>query len=200
MKARSRWLRGPGAVIVALGLALAAVALPTLAAQSNVSIVGKKFDPPTITIAAGDTVVWTVKEAIGEPHSVTSGGPAKDSGKDFDSGIKLRNVGDTFSFTFTTPGEYDYYCVVHPVEMTGHITVGAAGASGQAPSAGAGASPAPSGAGASGGPSAAPLEAPGEHAPPVNPTDKATAAGILAGAVILLFGSAWVYRRYNPAP
>ena len=30
--------------------------------------------------------------------------------------------GQSWSFTFTTPGKYDYYCVPHPY-MTGHITV-----------------------------------------------------------------------------
>ena len=45
------------------------------------------------------------------------------------SGFKLRDVGQTYEFTFDQAGEYPYYCVVHPAEMTGKVVVVAEGAS-----------------------------------------------------------------------
>jgi plastocyanin len=60
------------------------------------------FSPSSITIPVGGTVTWAWVEGV---HSVTS-----DTGL-FDSGI--RTAGATFQFTFTAPGDYEYYCLVH---------------------------------------------------------------------------------------
>ena len=177
--------------VAGFALVLAALAGPVLGAASAVSIVDRTFSPATITVAAGDTVTWTVTKAIDEPHSVTSGKPgAADSGKVFDSGIKLTKNGDTFSFTFPTAGEFDYYCTVHGAAMSGHITVlaGAGASAGASP--GSAASPAASGAEAS------PAPAVAERAP-VDTTSKLVAGAILILVVVLLFGSAWAYRRAN---
>ena len=53
-------------------------------------------------------------------HTATSGNP--DSGADgaFDSDIL--SAGDTFEFTFTDVGTYDYYCILHPW-MIGTVNV-----------------------------------------------------------------------------
>ena len=64
-----------------------------------------EFGPSQMAIIAGDTVTWTVTKAIGEPHSVTSGTP-EDAGKIFDSGINLKDDGQSFQFTFDEPGEF----------------------------------------------------------------------------------------------
>jgi plastocyanin len=155
---------------------VAFVVAPVLAGSTAVGIVGKAFDPTTITISAGDTVTWTVNQSIGEPHSVTSGTP-QDAGKQFDSGINLKDNGQSFQFTFKDPGEYVYYCQVHPVEMTGKVVVLAAGAS--AP------------------PSIAPT--PAEEKTGV-PADRRLLAGsILVIALVPMFGMAYVWRRMNPA-
>jgi hypothetical protein len=128
---------------------------------------------------------------------VTSGKPgAADSGKAFDSGIVLKKNGDTYSFTFATAGEYDYYCIVHGAAMSGHVTVLAgAGASAGASAAASPASSAAASPGASG-PAASPAPAVAEHAP-VDPTAKLIAGAILIVVLLLLFGSAWAYRRAN---
>ena len=178
-------------------LVLVALAGPVIAATSPVSIVDRTFTPATVTVAAGDTVTWTVTKAIDEPHSVTSGKPgAADAGEDFDSGIKLTNNGDTFSYTFATVGEYDYFCTVHGAAMSGHVTViaaaGAAASSAASPGSSGAAPPAASG----GEGSPAPGEGVVEHAP-VDTTTKVSAAAILLFAVVLLFGAAWAYRRVN---
>src|SRR4029079_10847292 len=104
----------------ALGLILAAGAVvPVLAEDGDVSIVGNSFAPTSVTIAAGDTVTWTITEASGEQHSVTSGSPGTDQGAVFDSGINLKDQGQSFQFTFDTAGTYSFFCQVHPTLMTG---------------------------------------------------------------------------------
>jgi plastocyanin len=58
-----------------------------------------------LMVALGATVTWT-NDDPGMPHSVT----AVDGS--FDSGILL--TGQTFSYTFGAPGEFEYYCTLHP--------------------------------------------------------------------------------------
>ena len=106
----------------ALALLLAALVLFVLGtieiargATHAVTIADLAFSPATLTITAGDTVTWTNQDQM--IHTVTSTTGAFDSG-DLDPG-------DAFSFTFTTPGTYDYLCTPHPF-MTGQIVVQAA--------------------------------------------------------------------------
>jgi len=73
------------------------------------------FSPKELTVAVGTTVTWTNKDE--EPHTVVTpgGGPAA-----FKSGAL--DGGDQFSFTFTKPGTYRYFCSVHPF-MTATVVV-----------------------------------------------------------------------------
>lgn len=160
------------------GLLLAALGLggPALAASIGVSIDGEAFAPAEIVVAVGDTVTWTVTKSTGQPHTVTSGKPAAaDKGSAFDSqkddaGLtKLKDNGGTFAFTFTTAGTYDYFCVVHPVDMTGVVVVLAEG------------------------------ESPGEGHAGIPVERRLLAAGILVVTLLVLFGAALLYRRTNPA-
>ena len=169
-------LAGRIAIASAAMVVLALFVAPVLAANDAVGIVGKAFQPSTITISVGDTVTWTVDQSIGEPHSVTSGTP-QDSGKAFDSGINLKDNGQSFQFTFKEPGEFSYYCVVHPTEMTGKVVVLAEGAS-----------PPPS------------IEpAPSEEHTGVPAERRLLAGTILVIALVLMFAGAWLWRRMNPA-
>jgi plastocyanin len=104
---------------------------PAASGGPAISIVQKTFQPADLTIQAGQTVTWTVTDAISDSHSVTSG-TVTDAhpGSVFDSGITLHNNGDSFSFTFATPGTYPYFCAVHPATMHGTITVVAAAGGG----------------------------------------------------------------------
>jgi plastocyanin len=171
------------AIVVPMLLLAAAAVAPVLAANADVQIIKKQFSPSEITIGVGDTVTWTVITSAGEPHSVTSGTPA-DSGKIFDSGtagannsFKLRDDGQTYQHTFNEPGEFLYYCVIHPVDMTGKVVVLAEGAS-----------PPPS------------IEpAPSEQETGISPERRLLAGGILAVSLVLMFLLAWVWRRMNPA-
>lgn len=79
------------------------------------------YDPIEITVEAGTTVTWTNDDTM--VHTVTSGSSDGSIGSPdglFDSGFL--NPGDTFSFTFTTPGTYEYYCTPHPW-MRARVTV-----------------------------------------------------------------------------
>jgi plastocyanin len=99
---------------------LAAVVLPgradNAAAGGAVSIDNFTFGPQTLTVKAGTAVSWTNKDDI--PHGIASAnnGFVKSRALDTD---------DSYSFTFTTPGTYQYFCYVHP-HMTGTIVVEAA--------------------------------------------------------------------------
>lgn len=76
------------------------------------------YDPEVLEISVGTTVLW--ENVDNTMHTATSGNP--DSGADgtFDSDIL--SAGDTFEFTFTDAGTYDYYCILHPW-MVGTVNV-----------------------------------------------------------------------------
>jgi len=78
-----------------------------------VAIVDFAFEPATLRVAAGTTVLWTNTGQA--PHTVT--GQLADSG--------TLDAGGTFSHTFEQEGAFDYVCSFHP-QMTGQIQVGAA--------------------------------------------------------------------------
>lgn len=118
-------------IALLLALALAACAAPVAAAPAQrtatVQISGFRFQPTELTVAAGTTVTWTNDDAI--LHTVTSGTSVKkDDFGNFDitpdgriNGT-LADKGQTFSFTFATPGEYAYFCSRHN-NMTARVVV-----------------------------------------------------------------------------
>jgi plastocyanin len=81
-------------------------------ANATVKITNFSFQPSSITIVAGTTVVWTNEDSA--PHTITS-----DDGS-FESGRMSR--GSEFNHTFTQPGTYMYHCAIHP-SMIGEIKV-----------------------------------------------------------------------------
>jgi len=107
----------------ATAAALAAIVLPGRAQSADpASVVGIDnftFTPQTLTIKPGTTVTWTNRDDI--PHGVASSSNAFPKSKALDTD-------DSFSFTFTAPGTYRYFCYVHP-HMTGTIVVEAAAGS-----------------------------------------------------------------------
>jgi plastocyanin len=88
----------------------------TTTAANSISIDNFTFNPPTLTVKAGTTVTWTNKDDI--PHGIASAANAFTRSKALDTD-------DSFSFTFTTSGTYQYFCYIHP-HMTGTIVVQAA--------------------------------------------------------------------------
>ena len=77
-----------------------------------VSIKGFKFAPADVNIKVGEKVVWTNEDSA--PHTVESP----------DGTLKSDELskGDTYKFTFTKAGKYDYKCGIHP-SMHGSVTV-----------------------------------------------------------------------------
>jgi amicyanin len=90
-------------------------ATPVLAADATVVKIGNfTFGPQEVKIKAGTTITWTNEDDI--PHTVVSPNNFRSKALDTDG---------TYSFTFTTPGTYKYFCSLHP-HMTGTIVVEAA--------------------------------------------------------------------------
>src|SRR5262249_30768792 len=89
------------------------VEVATAAATApQVTVEQATFGPATLTIHAGATVTWVNHDS--DLHTVTSTqglfpSPGLDSG-------------DNFSYRFTTPGTYPYFCALHP-HMKGTIIV-----------------------------------------------------------------------------
>ena len=108
------------AAILAATVFAAAATLPAASArapETEVKIDNFAFAPQRIVVQAGTTVTWV--NADDAPHTVAS------STKVFKSGAL--DTEDKFSFTFTTPGTYEYFCSLHP-HMTGTVVVEAAAA------------------------------------------------------------------------
>jgi len=82
----------------------------TGSSESTILIKNFSFNPSTLNIKAGDTVIWTNQDPA--THKIKS--------DTFNSGDL--NQGDTFRFTFNSKGTYDYVCAIHP-SMTGKIIV-----------------------------------------------------------------------------
>jgi amicyanin len=89
--------------------------VPAWAAEQEVKIDNFTFAPQELRVKAGTTVTWINADDI--PHTVAS------STRLFKS--KVLDTEGKFSFTFTTPGSYQYFCSLHP-HMTGSIVVEAA--------------------------------------------------------------------------
>jgi plastocyanin len=101
----------------ALGLAMLLVSQSARAedagaSAAQVEIDNFAFKPEALTVKAGTKVTFVNRDDI--PHSVVSGdslfrSPALDTD-------------ESFAFTFTTPGEFGYFCGLHP-HMIGKVVV-----------------------------------------------------------------------------
>jgi plastocyanin len=104
----SMFVRGAFAAALLLALALPMAAR---AADMEVKIDNFTFGPQQLTVKAGTTVTWINQDDI--PHTVVSTGHFRSKALDTD---------DKYSFTFTTPGSYQYFCGLHP-HMQGTVVV-----------------------------------------------------------------------------
>jgi len=75
-----------------------------------INIQNFSFNPSTLTIKKGVTVIWTNNDSA--PHQIKS------------SALNSNELvnGQSFSFTFTNSGTFEYSCAIHP-SMTGKIIV-----------------------------------------------------------------------------
>ncbi len=88
------------------------ISTPTLANDQQIGIKDHIFTPSDITITAGTKVTWINHDA--DPHTVV------EENNKFHSAALDTN--DNYSYTFTTPGTYKYFCTLHPT-MLGSVTV-----------------------------------------------------------------------------
>jgi plastocyanin len=88
---------------------------------SSAATSGAGYEPPEVTVSPGATVVWDNQDNA--LHTATSGNPdtATPDGK-FDTGIVPPNQPSGPVTMPTQPGEYRYFCTLHPF-LVGTVTV-----------------------------------------------------------------------------
>ena len=97
----------------------AMLAFGTVAAQdatkkdaNEITIDNFTFTPKELTVAVGTTVKWLNHDDI--PHTVVE--------KKTTFRSKALDTDDSYSFTFTSAGTFDYFCGLHP-HMVGKVIV-----------------------------------------------------------------------------
>src|SRR5436190_1816687 len=92
----------PSAAVAALAALALGVAAPASSAipPTTVKIDNFTFGPAAVTVPVGATVTWVNGDDI--PHTVVA------TDKSFKS--KVLDTDETFSFTFTRAGTYEYFC------------------------------------------------------------------------------------------
>jgi plastocyanin len=101
-----------------LGPAIGAMlAFGTVAAQdatkkdaNEITIDNFTFTPKELTVAVGTTVKWVNHDDI--PHTIVE--------KKTTFRSKALDTDDSYSFTFTSAGTFDYFCGLHP-HMVGQV-------------------------------------------------------------------------------
>ncbi len=104
------------ALFALLAVIMAAAPKSATAADNppaEVKIDNFSFGPQTITVAAGTQITWVNHDDI--PHTVVS-----DDKTTFKS--HALDTDEKFTFTFSKPGTYNYFCSIHP-KMTAKVVV-----------------------------------------------------------------------------
>jgi plastocyanin len=87
--------------------------------RNQVAMLEFHFQPESLDVFAGDTVTWVNKGNL--PHTTTSGVDGKPDGL-WDTKHLAR--GESFSYVFSQPGTYRYFCRPHHgLGMKGVIVV-----------------------------------------------------------------------------
>ncbi len=92
--------------------------------NETVLIQNGTFNPANLTVKAGTTVIWTVKDSSNTKYMVTSDANGSVEGKYLFMSDDLTN-GQSFSYTFNKTGTYGYYDMNHMdnKSLTGIIIV-----------------------------------------------------------------------------
>ena len=98
--------------LAALAAVVIAMAGPAAAGAVSVRIANFAFSPAVATVPAGTAVTWTNTDE--DPHAVVA--------NDHSFRSPALDTDDKYSFTFTKPGDYAYFCSLHP-HMIGRIVV-----------------------------------------------------------------------------
>jgi len=87
--------------------------------RNQVAMLEFRFQPESLNVITGDTVTWVAKGNF--PHTTTSGVDGKPDGL-WDTKHLAR--GQSFSYVFTQPGTYHYFCRPHKgLGMKGVVVV-----------------------------------------------------------------------------
>jgi plastocyanin len=95
-----------------IGAMLAFGAVAAQDATSVITIDNFTFSPKELTVAVGTTVKWVNHDDI--PHTIVE--------KKATFRSKALDTDDSYSFTFTSAGTFDYFCGLHP-HMVGQVIV-----------------------------------------------------------------------------
>jgi plastocyanin len=95
-----------------IGAMLAFGAVAAQDATNVITIDNFTFSPKELTIAVGTTVKWVNHDDI--PHTIVE--------KKTTFRSKALDTDDSYSFTFTSAGTFDYFCGLHP-HMVGQVIV-----------------------------------------------------------------------------
>jgi len=104
--------RNLAACLLVVGVPLSIAGASQAAPNVTVKIQNFAFVPAAVTVTPGTTVTWT--NADEDPHTVNA------TDRSFKSAAL--DTDDKYAFTFTKPGDYAYFCSLHP-HMTGRIVV-----------------------------------------------------------------------------
>jgi plastocyanin len=115
--AATRFAHNRGLVVALLlgpvvGAMLAFGAVAAQDAADVITIDNFTFTPKELTVAVGTTVRWVNHDDI--PHTVVE--------KKTTFRSKALDTDDSYSFTFTSAGTFDYFCGLHP-HMVGQVIV-----------------------------------------------------------------------------
>jgi hemoglobin len=81
--------------------------------ENEVYMNSMSFGPRTLKVKVGTTVIWTNHDV--SSHTVTFDDGSVESGE--------LVPGESYEFTFTAPGTYNYHCSMHPEQMKAVIEV-----------------------------------------------------------------------------
>jgi len=76
------------------------------AADTSIEQAGQQFSQSSVTLKAGDTLVFTNKDDVTHNVKIINGDDTDDKG--------LQKPGEVIKATFAKPGDYQVRCGIHP--------------------------------------------------------------------------------------
>jgi plastocyanin len=89
----------------------------------------ERFQPATLTVPSGATVTWNNTGSMTHTVTVDPSKASNQANASVPEGVQPFDSGDitggqSYSYTFTTPGTYKYFCIPHEaLGMVGTVTV-----------------------------------------------------------------------------
>ncbi len=127
-KSAPKWLL-PVAILVTVVIAVIAIIAIVRQAQNNVAneavpaqvvVNGVGFNPAVVKVKRGEGVTWINKDPT--PHQIISSQPNTPGVASFNS-VETLSQGDSYTYTFESPGTYEYGDKVEATKYKGTIIV-----------------------------------------------------------------------------